>query len=623
MDLGLVHDALWRNALGFIPIAIAVALACRLLPLRAATRHLLWTVALLTLMLPPALPNLRAMLPTTTRPAEPAPVRAIEPAVTAPTPVQVDRPRETAAARVEPAPRSVPAPRPRRAAPSERVIRAHAAEREAVSSRRDSRPPTPAPAGADRTVAERSPASPVAPRPEPTAASAGPAHPSAPAERVSIWSAAARAAATGVESLWSRVYDPAAARAWAANISAIHDEIVSLPPIPPVVWFGGAGLVTLVLSAQIHRTRRLFGRATPAPAEVQALIDAGAEQIGLRAAPRTYLLHDRVSPMLYCGARPRLILPAQLWDELDDAGRRAVVHHELAHLKRRDHWLRWAELAVACVYWWHPMVWWVRRRLREEADHCCDAWVTALMPADRRAYATALVRTSAYLNRSTQTPGPVGLGVATANARRFARRLTMVMTHRTTPRASLAGLALAGTLAALTAVATPLWACPPEKRAQAKPAPAAAPEPDESTFERFMRQRDREAPAADECAESDGADSIEARLRNLESRLREALTAVGPMIVAAPAAPRPSDDCAAPDAPAPPAPAAAATLSYAPLAAVAPILVADTDGSLIDRTYTLPPDQLEAFTSLMVRDDVPVLVRPGEGEISVRATAAQ
>ena len=73
--------------------------------------------------------------------------------------------------------------------------------------------------------------------------------------------------------------------------------------------------------------------------------------------------------------RATLLWPANLAERLDDAARRAVLAHELAHLKRRDHWTAWLEVVVACLWWWHPVVWWARRELRHYAELACDAWV--------------------------------------------------------------------------------------------------------------------------------------------------------------------------------------------------------------------------------------------------------
>ena len=57
-----------------------------------------------------------------------------------------------------------------------------------------------------------------------------------------------------------------------------------------------------------------------------------------------------------------------------------ILAHELAHLRRRDHWVRAVELIVSTVYWWNPLVWVIRRQIHQAEDLCCDAWVRWAFP---------------------------------------------------------------------------------------------------------------------------------------------------------------------------------------------------------------------------------------------------
>ena len=82
-----------------------------------------------------------------------------------------------------------------------------------------------------------------------------------------------------------------------------------------------------------------------------------------------------------------------------------LLLHELAHLKRRDHWVRWLELVVAGLYWWHPVVWWARRALREAEEQCCDAWVVWAMPDRSRTYASCLTGSRRICLWSPNRPG--------------------------------------------------------------------------------------------------------------------------------------------------------------------------------------------------------------------------
>ncbi len=323
---------------------------------------------------------------------------------------------------------------------------------------------------------------------------------------------------------------------WLTLLRAVRDAVTSLPPIPVQVWIGGAALLALISFLRVAQLHRLANSSTPAPHAVESVVHEVALEMGLPQQPITFMTDKQISPMVWSGFRAYLLLPRDLWEELDDLGRSAVISHELAHLKRRDHWVCWIEMLVGCIYWWHPVVWWVRKRLREEADLCCDAWVTSLMPTARSAYARALLRTKTMSNNSPQTAPAFGLGGSRLQTKRFARRLTMVMTQHITPKRTLTGIALACTVTTAGWLVTPTLAGPPTAKSapacptaptasvpagiaevppetQVPPAPSTALR---STFERYMSDH----------TEMD-EESVDARLDQIEERLNMLMEQLG------------------------------------------------------------------------------------------------
>jgi hypothetical protein len=173
--------------------------------------------------------------------------------------------------------------------------------------------------------------------------------------------------------------------------------------------------------------------------------------------PPLRIVPARISPMV----RPRLgsveiLFPSALLGQLRRRELAALVAHELAHVRRRDHWVRLLELAAGAVFWWHPLVWWARRRLHRVEEACCDGLVLDALPGHEREYATGLLKTVEFL--APARSGPVPLSTGAGGARILEERLTMIM-KRTLP-AKLSRpqrLALALAAGALLAV-VPTWA---------------------------------------------------------------------------------------------------------------------------------------------------------------------
>jgi len=509
-------EMLWRNAWAAVPLVLVIALTARYAARRAATRHVLWLVALLGFVAPVLSPLVAPLMPTPRQSADAlthvahsahgwwlsqgessAPRdladAAADAAATEATPVEwPSAPRVVS----RPSQAELGAPRPGRAVRSldrsrERSARRRTAPRSAPEADGAGVQPS-APSNFDALIAsptERltAPAAPVAadadtdldvpgePRRDTRPVLAGmeslPAKPvpggfDLRAARDATPPPALRAPAKVTSPPAPPTLPAEIVAGLAAYLAATWAALAALPAPDVTVWGAvlalGAGWFALSSLRFLIRLRN----ARPAPDGVCRAVHEVARSMGLRRVPRTYLVDARISPMIWCLGPPRLLLPTALWAHLRESERRAIICHELAHLRRGDHWTCLAELLVTLLYWWHPLTWWVRRRLDEEADLSCDAWVTWLRPRERRAYADALLRTKVFIAHGGTAAPAAAKGVTRLGAKTLARRLSMVMTESAKPRPSSAGLLLAGLIATAGWLVAPAWSNPPETKDQ-------------------------------------------------------------------------------------------------------------------------------------------------------------
>jgi hypothetical protein len=140
-----------------------------------------------------------------------------------------------------------------------------------------------------------------------------------------------------------------------------------------------------------------------------------------------------------------------LWERLDERQRQTLLAHELAHLKRRDHWVRLLEFITTVVFWWHPAVWVARRQIHDCEEQCCDAWVLWAMPASAHSYGSALLEAVDYV--STYRPMRPALAAGLGEFRHLKRRLLMIKQGTVSRALSRTGLA---SICAAAALALPL-----------------------------------------------------------------------------------------------------------------------------------------------------------------------
>ena len=210
---------------------------------------------------------------------------------------------------------------------------------------------------------------------------------------------------------------------------------------------------------RIIQFQRLLKDVQPAPDEWQSHTDDLAGRVGLGSCPSICLVPGRVPPMLWAiGGWPQLLIPSQLWTEMGTDERTSLLLHELAHLKRRDHWVRWLELVVAGLYWWHPVVWWARRALREAEEQCCDAWVVWAMPNQARTYAAALLAAVEFVSGARPAPAAASATSGSGHVSCLKRRLKMIVRAKTPKGLSWAGRIAVLGVAALLLPLAPSWA---------------------------------------------------------------------------------------------------------------------------------------------------------------------
>ncbi len=166
------------------------------------------------------------------------------------------------------------------------------------------------------------------------------------------------------------------------------------------LWLAGAALALLALAAQWLWLRLEVARlADVAEPRWQALLQSEATRQGLHAPPLR-LARRWHSPLLAPGGV--LCLPPWCLT-LGDAQARAVLGHELAHLRRRDPAWRLAGALLTALLWPQLLNRIALRRLDLLAELACDA-AAAPAPAERQALAASLLRCAQALRGTARAP---------------------------------------------------------------------------------------------------------------------------------------------------------------------------------------------------------------------------
>src|SRR5688572_7386584 len=139
-----------------------------------------------------------------------------------------------------------------------------------------------------------------------------------------------------------------------------------------LLWAGVVLAIAGSLAFAALSVRRIVRRSQPLDSRdwLDPLWEV-SDRLGLEEPPLIVRSEDSKMPFA-CGVlNPTIVLPAEC-DNWTLDRRRAVLLHELAHVKRHDligHTL--GRLACA-IYWFHPLVWTAAKNLRSESERACD-----------------------------------------------------------------------------------------------------------------------------------------------------------------------------------------------------------------------------------------------------------
>lgn len=169
-----------------------------------------------------------------------------------------------------------------------------------------------------------------------------------------------------------------------------QSALAAAMPWVVVAWASGVLLLSVRVWRHWRRLRALVRAARVVPVW-QERIRGLALRFGLRRGIRVLSSARVATPTLVGWIRPAILLPIAVSSGFPVAQVEMILAHELAHLRRLDHLANLFQVVLETLLFYHPVVHWISRDVRNERELCCDALALRLTGGSRREFATALV----------------------------------------------------------------------------------------------------------------------------------------------------------------------------------------------------------------------------------------
>ena len=181
-----------------------------------------------------------------------------------------------------------------------------------------------------------------------------------------------------------------------------------LPVLLVSIWICGALIVVLRCARGWIRIHAAVRAASP---------------LGLAAAVPVLSSPALIEPGIFGIFRPVLLLPEGILERLAPEQLKAIVAHEMCHVRWRDNLTFALPMIVEALFWFHPAVWWIGVRLVEERERACDE---AVLEAGNGAqvYAEGILNVCKFY---VESPLECVAGVSGSDLK---KRVLRIMSHR-------------------------------------------------------------------------------------------------------------------------------------------------------------------------------------------------
>ncbi|MDH7480174.1 MAG: M56 family metallopeptidase, partial [Syntrophomonadaceae bacterium] len=173
-----------------------------------------------------------------------------------------------------------------------------------------------------------------------------------------------------------------------------------------ILWLAGVAVMLAALVFSYLKTGRTIRASASGPdRRLAGILSTCRGELDIRrdVPVCTSGLFD--IPFIFGFARPMIVLPGRICSGLPDEGLKAVLAHELMHIRRKDHLVNLVLFLVKSVHWFNPVVWLACRWMKNDGERACDSAVINGYSAERRGeYARALVEVAAVVGKRAPVP---------------------------------------------------------------------------------------------------------------------------------------------------------------------------------------------------------------------------
>lgn len=165
-----------------------------------------------------------------------------------------------------------------------------------------------------------------------------------------------------------------------------------------VLWVLGIMLFLLfvVIRYQLQKKKLLRWSRPLVNVDLSRIENNVANKIGLKKVSPMYQCHLVRSPLMMGVISPKMLIPQEEYSEQE---LELIFYHELMHIKRKDIPVKALMILVHAIYWFHPLIYLMRREMDKDMEFLCDEAVVKCISGESRGLYNEIILKSTVGNR--------------------------------------------------------------------------------------------------------------------------------------------------------------------------------------------------------------------------------
>jgi beta-lactamase regulating signal transducer with metallopeptidase domain len=155
-------------------------------------------------------------------------------------------------------------------------------------------------------------------------------------------------------------------------------------------WVLGVAIMAWRALRQWQALERIAHRCAEPSSDLERMLASLAKRFGLARSIRVLVSAQIDTPTLIGWLKPVILLPTAVALGFPRHQIELILAHELGHLRRYDHLVNLAQAVLETLLFYHPVVHWISREVRNDREVCCDRLVLRMTRGEPREYAQTL-----------------------------------------------------------------------------------------------------------------------------------------------------------------------------------------------------------------------------------------